>query len=131
MKLGSKLGIMINTYCDAHGIPYAADEGEAFFDQLRGDMVVGVGGAGESLPQVSLPLSSLLSVCLSLCLSESMLQAVQRMWTSFRQLRGREFCTILNEVLRYDTAGEPFSDSLADSLSLSDSLSLTLSQTSL
>ena len=28
---------------------------------------------------------------------DSLADAVQRMWTSFRQLRGREFCAILNE----------------------------------
>ena len=54
-----------------------SDEGEAFFDSLQAEMV----GAGDS-----------------------MAQAVQRMWTSFQQLRGREFCFILNEVVRNDTA---------------------------
>jgi hypothetical protein len=77
MKLGSKLGMVIKGYCEAHDIPYDDDEGEAYFDELRADMV----GAGDS-----------------------MAQAVQRMWTSFRQLRGREFCFILNEVVRNDTA---------------------------
>jgi hypothetical protein len=77
MKLGGKLTSVIKGYCEAHGIPYDDDEGEAFFDSLQADMV----GAGDS-----------------------MAQAVQRMWTSFRQLRGREFCFILNEVVRNDTA---------------------------
>jgi hypothetical protein len=76
-KLGGKLGMVIKGYCEAHGIPYDDDEGEAYVDQLRAEM-----GAGDS-----------------------MAQAVQRMWTSFRQLRGREFCFILNEVVRNDTAG--------------------------
>eukprot|EP01043_Picozoa_sp_COSAG02_P002731 COSAG02_NODE_65_length_42645_cov_26.951934_1_plen_360_part_10 len=72
-KLGGKLTTVVRGYCEAHGIPYDDDEGEAYVDQLQADMV----GAGDS-----------------------MAQAVQRMWTSFRQLRGREFCFILNEVVR-------------------------------
>jgi hypothetical protein len=75
MKLGSKLGLLINSYCTAHGIPYDDDEGEDVFDQLRADM-----SGDESVPQ-----------------------AVQRMWTSYRQLRGREFCAILNEAARDDS----------------------------
>jgi serine/threonine protein kinase len=74
MKLGAKLGDLIKAYCGAHGIPYDDDEGEEFFDQLRADM-----SGDESVPQ-----------------------AVQRMWTSYRQLRGREFCAILNEAVRDD-----------------------------
>ena len=77
MKLGGKLTTVVRGYCEAHDIPYDDDEGEAYFDELRADMV----GAGDS-----------------------MAHAVQRMWTSFRQLRGREFCFILNEVVRNDTA---------------------------
>jgi len=75
MKLGSKLGRLIEAYCTANGIPYDDDEGEEFFDQLRADM-----SGDESVPQ-----------------------AVQRMWTSYRQLRGREFCAILNEAARDDS----------------------------
>ena len=63
-------------HCEAHDIPYDDDEGEAFCEQLGAEMAVG----------------------------DSMAQAVQRMWTSFRQLRGREFCFILNEVVRNDSA---------------------------
>ena len=77
MKLGGKLTSVIRGYCEAHDIPYDDDEGEAFFDELQADMV----GAGDS-----------------------MAQAVQRMWTSFRELRGQVFCFILNEVVRNDIA---------------------------
>ena len=76
MKLGAKLGDLIKTYCIAHSIPYDDDEGEAFFDQLMEDMDA---GGNDSVPE-----------------------AVQRMWTSFRQLRGCEFCAIMNEAARDD-----------------------------
>jgi hypothetical protein len=75
IKLGSKLGSLIEGYCTAHDIPYDDDEGETFLDQLKADM----SGGDESVPQ-----------------------AVQRMWTSYRNLRGREFCAILNEAARSD-----------------------------
>ena len=74
VKLGSTLGRMLEGYCDAHCIPFDDGEGEAFLDQLQKDMDDG----------------------------DSLIDAVQRMWTSFRQLRGREFCSILNEVVRDD-----------------------------
>ena len=74
--LGSKLGAVIRAYCDANGILYDDDEGERFFEQLQADMAVGV--------------------------EDSVPEAVQRMWTSFRQLRGLEFCAILNDTVRDD-----------------------------
>ena len=74
-KLGAKLGNLIQAHCGHHGIPYDDDEGENFFDQLQEDM-----SAEDSMPQ-----------------------AVQRIWTSFRSLQGREFCAILNEACREDT----------------------------
>jgi hypothetical protein len=74
MKLGAKLGDLIKAYCGVHGIPYDDDEGEAFFDALRADMDA----------------------------QDSLAAAVQRMWTSYQPLRGREFCTILNEAVRDD-----------------------------
>jgi hypothetical protein len=78
MKLGGKLTTLIQDYCRANNIAYDDGEGEKFFDQLQADMVVG----GE----------------------DSMQEAVQRMWTSYRQLRGREFCAILNDASRDDDA---------------------------
>ena len=80
VKLGSMLGRMLEGYCSVHNIPYDGGEGEAFLDLLQGDMHEG----------------------------DSLTDAVQRMWTSFRKLRGREFCTILNEVVREDHAERIF-----------------------
>jgi hypothetical protein len=74
VKLGAILGQMLEKYCSKHSIPYDGDEGEEFFDQLQQDME-----EGDSLPD-----------------------AVQRMWTSLRQLRGREFCSVLNDIVRGD-----------------------------
>ena len=74
MKLGSTLGRMLEAYCTEHKIPFDGDEGEQFFDELRAEM-----RAADSVPE-----------------------AVQRMWTSFQALRGREFCFILNQVARND-----------------------------
>lgn len=74
VKLGSVLGRMLQGHCNAHGIPFDGDEGEEFLDQLQEDMQE----------------------------QDSLTDAVQRMWTSFRTLRGREFCSILNEVARDD-----------------------------
>jgi hypothetical protein len=76
MSLGMKLGTLIRDYCHAHGIVYDDDEGEQFFDELRANMEA---GSDDSMPE-----------------------AVQRMWTSFRQLHGCEFCGILNEATRDD-----------------------------
>ena len=75
MKLGSKLGALIRKHCQVHGIPYDDDEGEVFFDKLQKDM-----NAEDAVPE-----------------------AVQRMWTSYHTLRGREFCAILNEAARDDS----------------------------
>ena len=33
---------------------------------------------------------------------DTLTEAIQRMWTSYRQLRGQEFCSILNEAARAD-----------------------------
>ena len=74
MKLGSTLGRLLQAHCSVHQIPYDEDEGEAFFDLLREDMAT----------------------------EDTLTEAIQRMWTSYRQLRGQEFCSILNEAARAD-----------------------------
>eukprot|EP00567_Pseudictyota_dubia_P005600 CAMPEP_0197441764 /NCGR_PEP_ID=MMETSP1175-20131217/7953_1 /TAXON_ID=1003142 /ORGANISM="Triceratium dubium, Strain CCMP147" /LENGTH=407 /DNA_ID=CAMNT_0042972095 /DNA_START=498 /DNA_END=1721 /DNA_ORIENTATION=+ len=75
MILGSKLGAVIRHHCDKHDIPYDDDEGEEFFRQLQQDMDDD---------------------------NDSTVEAVQRMWTSYRDLRGKEFCAILNGAVRDD-----------------------------
>jgi len=74
LTLGSKLGAVIRDHCTARGIPYDDDKGERFFQELRDDMNN----------------------------SDSTVEAVQRMWTSFRDLAGQEFCAILNGAARDD-----------------------------
>jgi hypothetical protein len=74
MDLGSTLGRMLEAYCIQHTIPFDGDEGAQFFSGLRDEM----DGA------------------------DTVSEAVQRMWTSFQTLRGREFCFILNQVARDD-----------------------------
>jgi phage tail protein X len=77
MKLGLKLGDVIKHYCSEENIPFHDDQGERFFEELQADMKE----------------------------EDSIVEAVQRMWTSYRTLRGREVCFMLNQVTRDDAQG--------------------------
>ena len=74
--LGQKLADVIQYYCRQHDpeIPYDDDEGQEYFELLTADMHA----------------------------DDSLEESVQRMWTSFRQLRGRELCYMLSLVVRDD-----------------------------
>ncbi len=75
-KLGQKLADVIKYYCSQQQpkIPYDDGDGERFFDELIGDTNA----------------------------DDSIAQSVQRMWTSFKTLRGKELCFMLNDVTRND-----------------------------
>jgi hypothetical protein len=79
MQLGGSLMKLIEMYCTHHHIPFAEDEGEAYFEKLQ----------AEEMPNVADPVDVM----------------AQRMWTSALTLRGREFCFILNDATRRDAAG--------------------------
>ena len=76
LQLGGVLVIMIQAYCAKHGIPYEEDEGELFFEQLQAEALANPGDPIDVM--------------------------AQRMWTSALQLRGREFCFMLNDAVRDD-----------------------------
>jgi hypothetical protein len=77
MQLGVSLGQLLQGYCDKEGIPYEEDEGEHYFEALQAEAM---SNAGEPIDVVA-----------------------QRMWTSALQLRGKEFCYVLNDAIRQDT----------------------------
>jgi hypothetical protein len=76
LQLGGLLMKLIEAYCAKEGIPYYEDEGEHFFEQLQ----------AEAMTNRDDPIAVM----------------AQRMWTSALQLRGREFCFILNDAVRED-----------------------------
>jgi hypothetical protein len=71
---------IIVTYCQREDIPYET-EGQSFMGELRSEAMANT--QGEDIPL-----------------------AAQRLWTSVKMLRGREFCSIVNDALRddYDTS---------------------------
>lgn len=76
MQLGGAVIKMVEGYCAKNGIDYEEDEGEHFFEKLQAEAMLHP--------------------------SDTIAVMAQRMWTSALQLRGREFCFILNELLRED-----------------------------
>jgi hypothetical protein len=74
---------LLRAYCAKESITYRNDEGQHFFGELQeeahlnAEELAGAGGG----------------VC----------QAAQRMWTSTKALRGKEFCSILNDAVREDS----------------------------
>ena len=81
MQLGAALIKMVEGYCEKNGIPYEEDEGEHFFEELQAEAM---SNAGDTIAIMA-----------------------QRMWTSALQLRGREFCFIINDVVRDDELARP------------------------
>jgi hypothetical protein len=79
MTLGLLLGDLIRGYCVKEGIPWV--DGKPFLDLLNKQVMA---NAQELTSSSGVP------------------AAVQRMWTSALQLRGQEFCSILNAVVRDD-----------------------------
>ena len=69
---------LIEAYCAKHNIPYEEDEGEHYFEALQAEAMTNPGDPIDVM--------------------------AQRMWTSALQLRGREFCFILNDAVREDTS---------------------------
>jgi hypothetical protein len=76
LQLGATLSKVIEAYCIRASIPFAEDEGEHFFELLQEEAMVNK--------------------------DDPMADMAQRMWTSALQLRGREFCFILNDAVRED-----------------------------
>jgi len=74
LKLGLKLGDVIQYHCNKNKIPFDDDEGERFFEEIQDDMRE----------------------------EDTVDEAVQRMWTSYRTLHGKEICFMLNAVVRDD-----------------------------
>ncbi len=77
LQLGAVLVTMIQAYCAKNGIPYEEDEGERYFEQLQAEALT---SSGDPIDVMA-----------------------QRMWTSALQLRGKEFCFMLNDAVRDDT----------------------------
>ena len=71
--------VIIQNYCESNNIP--KEEGVNFFNDLQKEAFK---NQHELLSEVS--------------------SACQRLWTSGLSLRGREFCSILNEIIRTDMA---------------------------
>lgn len=82
LELGADLKDLLRAYCSSEGIEWDGDGGgDDFFRVLQRDSLQ----HGEELAD-----------------HEQIKFAAQRMWTSPRQLRGREFCSIINHALRDD-----------------------------
>ena len=76
MTLGSALKDLLRAYCTCESIPWQGhDGGDDFFEQLQAEAMA---NPEELAAEAQIPI------------------AAQRMWTSALQLRGREFCFILN-----------------------------------
>ena len=82
LELGAALKDLLRLYCEAENIPFGQDAGYHFFTVLQKEAMQN----SEELAD-----GKLISV------------AAQRMWTSAYDLRGREFCFIINYALRADT----------------------------
>ena len=82
MTLGLLLGDLIRGHCAKHRIPWDTD-GKPYLDRLNAEVMA---NAQELTSAAGVP------------------GAVQRMWTSALQLRGKEFCSILNAAVRDDDA---------------------------
>ena len=78
LEIGETLGMLLRSYCRQEEIPWR-EEGRPFFRALQQEAME---NAEELINQIP--------------------QAAQRMWTSALQLRGREFCFILNAAVRSD-----------------------------
>ena len=74
---GVILSQLIKAYCTREGIPWR-EEGQPFFRELQKEAMANMQELVEQVPE-----------------------AAQRIWTSPRQLRGREFCFILNAAVRH------------------------------
>ena len=81
LQLGAALIDLLKVYCTKHDIPYDEGEGEEFIEHLQAEAME---NAHELRSEDELPV------------------AVQRMWTSALQLRGKEFCFLLNDGMRDD-----------------------------
>lgn len=79
--MGAALIDLLKVYCTKHDIPYDEDEGEEFIEHLQAEAME---NAHELRSEDELPV------------------AVQRMWTSALQMRGKEFCFLLNDGMRDD-----------------------------
>jgi ADP-ribosylation factor protein 1 len=77
MELGGVLMNLIQAYCRREGIDWR--EGKAFFRELQSEAMMNAEELASAIPD-----------------------AAQRLWTSALQLRGREFCFILNYAVRGD-----------------------------
>jgi hypothetical protein len=78
MEMGVILNTLLEKYCGHEDIPWK-EEGKPFFKALQEEAMA---NAQELIGQIP--------------------EAAQRMWTSALQLRGREFCFILNAAVRSD-----------------------------
>lgn len=83
-ELGAMLHQLIAWYCRKHKIPWK-EEGHPFLKDLQKEAMEGE-NAQELVKEIS--------------------EAAQRVWTSAKVLRGREFCFILNEAVRDDEAAD-------------------------
>ena len=77
MDLGKALGDLLQWHCQEHGLDWAS-EGEPFLRSLQ----------RRAMRNNADPIAAMM----------------QRMWTSPETLQGREFCFILNDALRKDSA---------------------------
>ena len=78
MEIGYILTDLIRSYCKEEGIPWKS-EGLPFLKKLQKEAMTNAQEYVDEIPQ-----------------------AAQRLWTSALQLRGREFCFILNKAVRGD-----------------------------
>ena len=79
MQMGAALNGLVKSYCQQTDIPWDNDEGQRFFEHLEQEAMQNAQELTTALPQ-----------------------AAQRMWTSAKTLRSKEFCAILNHALRDD-----------------------------
>jgi hypothetical protein len=79
MQMGVALAGLVKGYCQQTDVPWDNDEGQQFFERLEEEAMQNAQELTTALPQ-----------------------AAQRMWTSAKTLRSKEFCAILNHALRDD-----------------------------